>query len=136
MDFLCFNMFKKGTKLYSVTKHKCPRCHEGEFFENSFTFNPSKISQIHEHCPHCGLKYMIEPSFFYGAMYVNYGITVAISIAVFIIAKVIIGLTLVESFFAIFGSLILSGPFNIRLARILYINFFVDYEEKFTKKNE
>ena len=26
----------------------------------------------------CDLKYMIEPSFFYGAMYVSYGLTVGI----------------------------------------------------------
>ena len=73
-------MFKKGTKLYSIFFGKCPRCNEGDFFKYQFTFNPSKITKIHKNCAHCDLKYMIEPSFYYGAMYVNYGITVALSV--------------------------------------------------------
>ena len=76
-------MFKKGTKLYSITKGKCPKCHEGDFFRFGFTFNPSKVTKIHDNCSNCNLKYMLEPSFFYGAMYINYGITVAISVIAF-----------------------------------------------------
>ena len=30
---LLLAMIKKGTKLYSILKLKCPHCHEGEFFE-------------------------------------------------------------------------------------------------------
>lgn len=57
-------MFKKGTKIYSIAKGKCPKCHEGDFFKYKFTFNPSKITQLHDNCPNCNLKYMMEPSFF------------------------------------------------------------------------
>jgi uncharacterized protein (DUF983 family) len=28
-------MLKKGTKLYSVLNHKCPRCQEGDLFVSS-----------------------------------------------------------------------------------------------------
>ena len=83
---------KKGTKLYSIFKGKCPRCHEGEFFKNKFTLHPTKVTELHETCSKCDLKYMIEPSFFYGAMYVNYGLTVAIAVTSFIIARVFVGL--------------------------------------------
>jgi len=128
-------MFKKGTKLYSIVKGKCPKCHEGEFFKNGFTFNPSKITTIHTHCSECNLKYMLEPSFFYGAMYINYGITVAISIAVFIITKLFIGLNLLESFLSVLGALIVLAPLNLRLARIIWINMFVPYDKNAIKKN-
>jgi uncharacterized protein (DUF983 family) len=121
-------MFKKETKLYSIVNAKCPRCHKGDFFKYGFTFNPSKITKIHDTCAVCNLKYMLEPSFFYGAMYVNYGITVAISVAVFIIAKIFIGLNLLESFFSVLGALIFLAPLNLRLARIIWINMFVSYE--------
>lgn len=122
-------MVKKGTKLYSVLKGKCPRCQEGDFFSNGFTFNPSKITAIHKNCPHCNLKYMIEPSFFYGAMYVNYGITVGLSILIFLIATLIFNATLLQSFAAIFIALILLAPLNLRLSRILWINMFVAFDE-------
>ncbi|WP_317130851.1 DUF983 domain-containing protein [Polaribacter aestuariivivens] len=122
-------MFKKGTKIYSILKGKCPKCHEGDFFKYKFTFNPSKITQLHDNCPNCNLKYMMEPSFFYGAMYVNYGITVALSIIVFLISKLLFNLTLLQSFIAIIIALIILAPVNLRLSRILWINMFVSYHK-------
>ena len=127
-------MFKKGTKLYSILKGKCPRCQEGDFFEYGFTFNPSKVTKLHDNCPKCNLKYMIEPSFFYGAMYVNYGITVGLSILTFLVAKLTFGLTLLQTFAAIIGALVTLAPVNLRLSRILWINMFVSYDSKYTKK--
>ena len=123
-------MFKKGTKIYSIFNGKCPRCHEGDFFKHGFTFNPSKITKLHDNCSHCNLKYMIEPSFFYGAMYINYGITVAISVAVFVIAKLGFELDLLQSFLMILAALIVLAPINLRLARILWINMFVNFKEE------
>lgn len=123
-------MFKTGTKLYSITNGKCPRCHEGDFFANSFTFNPSKVTKIHTNCSKCNLKYMLEPSFFYGAMYVNYGITVAISITVFVITKLGFNLNLLESFLSVLAALLILAPINLRLARIIWINMFVPFDKK------
>ncbi|QTD39284.1 DUF983 domain-containing protein [Polaribacter batillariae] len=128
-------MFKKGTKIYSIVKGKCPRCHEGDFFRYKFTFNPSKITQLHSNCPSCNLKYMMEPSFFYGAMYVNYGITVALSIIVFLISKLLFGFTLLQSFIVIIVALVVLAPVNLRLSRILWINMFVGYK-KFSQKQK
>ncbi|TXD53223.1 MULTISPECIES: DUF983 domain-containing protein [unclassified Polaribacter] len=122
-------MFKKGTKLYSIANGKCPKCHEGVFFANSFTFNPSKVTKIHSHCSKCNLKYMLEPSFFYGAMYVNYGITVAISITVFVITKLGLHLNLLESFLSVLAALLILAPVNLRLARIIWINMFVSFDK-------
>ena len=122
-------MFKKGTKLYSISNAKCPRCHEGEFFEYRFTYNPRKITKLHDNCPKCDLKYMMEPSFFYGAMYVNYGITVALSIATFVLSSLLLNLTLLQCFVAIIFVLIVLAPFNMRLSRIIWINMFVSYNE-------
>lgn len=121
-------MVKKGTKLYSIVYGKCPKCQEGDFFKYGFTFNPSKITKLHETCSNCELKYMMEPSFFYGAMYVNYGITVAISVMVFLMVKLGFGLTLLQSFLIVFGVLVLLAPMNLRLSRILWINLFVNYK--------
>ncbi|WP_238299962.1 DUF983 domain-containing protein [Polaribacter irgensii] len=123
-------MFKKGTKMYSIANSKCPRCQEGAFFKHSFTFHPAKITQLHENCSKCNLRYMMEPSFFFGAMYVNYGITVALSIATFTIATLLFNLILLESFAAIIGVLLILAPLNLRLSRIIWINMFVSYKEK------
>lgn len=120
-------MFKKGTKLYSIFFNKCPRCHEGDFMKEKNIFKLHKAFQMHENCSSCGFKYMMEPSFFYGAMYVNYGLTVGIGIVTFAIATLLFKLSLLESFIPIVVMLILTAPVTIRLSRIVWINIFVKY---------
>lgn len=127
-------MFGKGSKLYSIFKSKCPRCHEGDFYKYKLTLNPKKITQLHENCPSCGLKYMMEPSFFFGAMYVNYALAVALFVAIFIICKVFLGMTILHSFIAIVVVSLLLIPITLRLSRIIWINFFVGYDANATKK--
>jgi len=125
-------MFKKGSKIYSIAKGKCPRCQKGDFFEHCLTINPLKFTEIKKNCSECNLKYMLEPSFFYGAMYVSYAITVALCVITFIISKVFIGLPLLTSFATVFIALMVLAPLNLRLSRILWINMFVSYEEETT----
>ena len=71
---------------------------------------------------------MIEPAFYFGALYVSYGITVAICIVTFIISKIIFDLALLPSFITVFIVLILFIPVNLRLSRILWINMFINYK--------
>ncbi len=120
-------MLKKGSKLYSILTGSCPRCHEESMYVDKNPYNVSKLFKMHDDCGHCKLHYNIEPSFFFGAMYVSYGLTVAIGIAVFIIVKVFIGLDLFQSFMAIIVALIALTPITARLARNIYINMFVHY---------
>ena len=126
-------MFKKGTKIYSVFNNKCPKCNEGDFFESANPFNLKKIIKTNEHCPNCGFKYLIEPSFFYGAMYVSYGLTVGASIITFLILYAL-GFNLIQIFIGIIIVLFLLTPITLRLARLIYINMFVKYDPAY--KNE
>ncbi|MGY0407841.1 MAG: DUF983 domain-containing protein [Polaribacter sp.] len=129
-------MFNKGTKIYGILKGKCPRCHEGDFFKHGLTINPSKITELHTNCSHCNLKYMLEPSFYYGAMYINYGITVALSIITFLITKLVFNVTLIQAFISIIFILIILAPINLRLSRILWIQMFVTYDKQFAAKKK
>ena len=122
-------MIAKGTKLYSILFNKCPRCHEGDFMTEPNMLKLNKAFKMNESCDCCGLKYMMEPSFFYGAMYVNYSLTVGIAIITFIVAVLGFDLTLLESFIPILIMLILTAPLTIRWSRIIWINFFVKYDK-------
>ena len=123
-------MFGKGHKLYSIFRNKCPRCHEGDFFQYKISLNPKKITTLHDHCPKCNLKYMMEPSFYFGAMYVNYAIAVALFVAIFIISKVFLGFSILHSFITVIIISLLLTPISLRLSRIIWINFFVSYNKK------
>lgn len=91
---------------------------------------------MHEHCSHCGLKYKIEPSFFYGAMYVSYALGVAFAVAAFIVSYLFLGSGLMASFYAIVGTLVVFMPLIIRLSRNIWINFFISYEPKVGKPHQ
>jgi uncharacterized protein (DUF983 family) len=127
-------MLKKGSKLNSILTGSCPRCQEENMYEDKNPYNLGKLYTMHENCSHCGLKYQIEPSFFYGAMYVSYALTVAIGVASFIISNVFFGLNLVQSFVAIITTLIVLMPITARLSRNIYINIFVHFDSDSIKK--
>lgn len=121
-------MLKKGSKVNSILTGSCPKCQNENMYVDANPYHLGKVLKMHENCSHCGLKYQIEPSFFYGAMYVSYAVNVALGVATFIIAKMFIGLDLVQSFAAIIGSLVVLYPLVLRISRNIYINLFVDYE--------
>ena len=85
--------------------------------------------KMHENCGHCGLKYKIEPNFFFGAMYVSYGLGVGACIFFFIVSFVFLKMTMENSFIVIIIGLILLMPPITRLARNIYINLFVNYDK-------
>ncbi len=121
-------MLKKGNKLYSILTGSCPKCHEESMYENTNPYAISQLFKMHERCSHCGTKYKIEPSFFYGSMYVSYGVGIAFGAAAFVIAFLILGASLVNTFIAIVLTLLVFLPLIIRLSRNIWINFFFKYE--------
>ncbi len=123
-------MLKKGNKLYSILTGTCPKCHEESMYLDKNPYNLGNLFKMHERCSHCNTKYKIEPSFFYGAMYVSYGVGIAFAVAAFIIAYLFIGSSLKVTFTAIVLTLVVFLPFIIRLSRNIWINFFVHFDPK------
>ncbi len=125
----------KDTILYSVVNNKCPRCHEGNFFETNNPYILNRFDKMHKNCPVCKEDFERETGFYYGAMYVSYGLTVAFGVGVFLLTSVILGYDAV-TFLVTFGVLqIVLMPVFYRMARLVWINFFVRYKEKEVKKN-
>ncbi len=127
-------MLKKGSKLNSILTGSCPKCQEESMYLEKNPYIVSKIFKMHETCSHCGTRYKMEPSFFYGAMYVSYGLSIAFGVAAFIISNVFIGLGLIDSFIAIVITLILTYPLILRLSRNIWINMFIHFDKDWKNK--
>lgn len=129
-------MFKKGTKLYSIANAKCPKCHEGDFFEVANPYkNPLKAGIVKDSCNVCGQKYHIEPGFYYGAMYVSYALGVAIFVAVFIAAYVLWpSAEFMDYVYLIGGIMVALVPFTYQVSKIIWGNFFIHYDEQAKNK--
>ena len=123
-------MIKKGSKLYSIFTGSCPRCHSESMYRSKNPYRLGSLFAMHEKCSRCGTKYKMEPSFFYGAMYVSYAVGVAFAVAVFVIAFLILGANLPQTFIAIVSTLIVFLPVIIRLSRNIWINFFIRYSSE------
>lgn len=127
-------MIKKGNKLYSILFGACPKCHEESMYVTKNPYLLSETLKMHDRCSNCNLKYQIEPSFFYGSMYVSYGVGIAFAVAAFVISFLFLGSSLTIAFISIVGTLIAFMPIIMRLSRNIWINMFVHYEPKAAKK--
>ncbi|MDX2001325.1 MAG: DUF983 domain-containing protein [Chitinophagales bacterium] len=112
----------------SIFKLKCPQCREGELFNKPGYFVFNGLSDMPKHCPVCALKYEQEPGFFWGAMYVSYGLAVGIALPVFIISFALVQLTFWQSMGMVTFVLLLLVPFIFRLSRSIWIHMFVGYK--------
>lgn len=127
-------MLKKGSKLNSILTGSCPKCQEESMYENKNPYNLFDIYKMHEKCSHCRTRYKIEPSFFYGAMYVSYGVGIAFAVAAFVISKIFLNSSLLTSFYAIIGTLVVFMPFIMRVSRNIWINMFIHYDKHWKTK--
>lgn len=127
-------MIKKGTKLYSILKGACPKCQEESMYINKNPYILSDTLKIHQNCSHCNTKYRLEPSFFYGSMYVSYGVGIAFAIAAFVISNLILDASLNVTFLSIIGTLVIFGPLIMRLSRNIWINLFIHFDKSIAKK--
>lgn len=126
----------KGTKIYSIFTGACPKCHNESMYKTKNPYILSDVLQINDNCSKCGTRYRLEPSFFYGSMYVSYGVGIAFAVAAFIISYVFFESTLMTAFISIVITLILLGPIIMRLSRNIWINMFMSYDKTLAHKSK
>ncbi len=130
-------MFGKGSKLYSIFKFKCPRCHEGDLYKSSLA-SMQGIYNMHEHCPKCGQRFEMEPGFYWGAMYIGYGLSSGYMLSAMVFFIFVLELTVNQSFTAAIAGGVFIVPLVARLARAIWINIYVKYNPnwKSTESNK
>ena len=124
---------KNITLAGSIIGHKCPKCRQGDLFEHG-PYNLKKFSKMPDSCPNCKQPFQIEPSFYTGAMYVSYGIQVAIFISVVVALQVLYPEASALVYVSIVSSLVLLlVPITLRFSRSVWIHLFVKYDQKSLK---
>lgn len=117
----------EGTKLYSIIHNKCPKCHEGDFFVNKNPYSKDFI-KMHEKCPHCNESFTKEVGFYYGAMYVSYGLNIGLGIGLFLLMVLVLNFGLLTYLFTFLAIVVTLFPVIMRTSRLVYINMFVRYD--------
>ena len=127
-------MLKKGSKLYSILTGTCPKCQNESMYLNGNPYAISETMKMHETCSHCGTRYKIEPNFFFGAMYVSYGLAVGIGMIAFAVCFMLLKMSVGQSFVSILVILVLLMPLIARFSRNIYINMFMSYDKTLSSK--
>jgi len=102
----------------------CPRCGQAPLFERWLV--------MHQRCAHCHLLFEREPGYFIGAMYVNYGLTIAVVVAGHFTLDAFIVLPLMFHL-VLWGLVAIALPLALfRHARSLWLamDFFIDPGEE------
>lgn len=112
---------------------KCPKCRVGHMFVGSAY--GIKRQRMNDVCPHCGFRFEIEPGYFYAAMYVSYGLSMA---QLVIIGLLTYELTKSESpwvyLTVLLVAIVVSAPFNYRYSRLILLHYLtpkVKYDPKY-----
>lgn len=116
--------------LLNILQNKCPNCNKGKIYnEKRIVFNYRKPN-MYEKCPQCNFSYHKEPGFFFGAMYVSYGVSVAQGIFTYIVSSAFFEKAFDPRIIWIIAVVLLVlAPFNLRLSRIIWIYLFKNYSK-------
>ncbi len=121
----------KGLKIYSIANRKCPICHEGNYFVGNNPYDLKNFDKDRINCEQCGHKFEIENGFYYGAMYISYGLSVAIGVSIFMALYVLFdALPLWVYIVSIIIGIIVFMPVSFRISRMVWMNMFSGYGKK------
>jgi len=116
------------SKLYSVVRLKCPRCHKGNLFTKQNPYSLKDSLKMPGRCPVCNQDFQIEPGFYIGALWTSFPIVIFIMTLLSILLLVFVKMQLEWFFVAITIILFSLQPIIIRLGRAIWINIFVDFD--------
>ncbi len=122
-------LFSKGSKIYSIFNLKCPRCHKGDLFETP-TFSFQRPFEMPDRCPHCGQRFMPEPGFYYGAMFISYIFMAWFCLGFVAFFHWVLDWSTAASFALLIGVCAVFFVFIFRLARSIWINLNVKYDPR------
>jgi len=121
---------------YSTVSNKCARCHKGNVFENNNPYSFKNGLTMKDSCSECNLKYEREPGFFYGALYVSYALMSGIFIVWFLADLFWIHMEAVTLAIVVASTMLVLFPVVYRSARIIWLNFFIRFNKKYSIKNK
>jgi len=121
------SLIKKGSKIYSILKFKCPACHEGQFLV-SRPYDLRNVGDVREVCSVCNQKYSKEPGFYQGALYVSYALGVALFVTIWVSCNLFFNnLNVWIQIGMVAGASIILAPYLFALSKIIWANLFIPY---------
>lgn len=118
----------KGSKFYSIFFNKCPKCHDGSFWQRNNPFVNIFLKNTNAKCKKCSLLFELEIGFWYGSMYISYAISVAVMLFLWTLTSIFLPLiNIFNEILIISLGIIIISPLNYHISRLIWINLFIKY---------
>lgn len=115
--------------LKNILSQRCPKCRKGHLFKSA-AYNLKHFAEMPEKCQCCGQSYHLEPSFFYGALYVSYALQVALFTTVAVAITVLFPEASTSTYIiSVAAAGLIIFPLIFRISRTIWIHFFVRYDK-------
>ena len=116
-----------------VLSGNCPHCGKEKIFHDKGNVLTFRMPKMTKECTSCGYNFHRETGFYFGAMYVSYGITVAEMVAILVGRLILnslfdLNITMLHAFVAIAAVIVLTWTFCYRVSRIMWLNIFYSEE--------
>ncbi|QCE42942.1 DUF983 domain-containing protein [Psychroserpens sp. NJDZ02] len=121
--------FLKGTKINSILTGNCPVCQNESMYTVKNPYKVTRTLTMKERCSHCNTKYKIEPSFFFGAMYVSYPVGIFFGAISFFLTFYVLNLSFMTSYIILIIVMLLLLPIILRISRNIWINIFMTFDK-------
>jgi uncharacterized protein (DUF983 family) len=108
---------------------RCPRCRKGSMYKNNNLLSFSFANSMNLECAHCKQSFEPEPGFYYGAMYMSYGLQVLLFMFLFFFFAVIGEMNIHWFVIMTFIAMLLASPYFLKLSRTLYLMLFVRFDK-------
>lgn len=116
--------------LTSVLTCKCPKCRKGDMFPKGNLLHPLKFHRMNESCALCGQSFDPEPGFYFGAMFVSYGVNTALFIGVWVLLAFLVEDYSLTTLLVLLGlTVVVFLPLTFRLSRSIWIAIFVPFQK-------
>ena len=93
-------------------------------FPDPHSYHLRQTAVMHRNCPACGLDFIPEPGYYYGAMYVSYAFTIAVGVSVFVANYVLYWAGIYWYLGLLTAVLLIMAPWTFRTARVIWLGFF------------
>lgn len=113
-----------------IVKCKCPNCRRGRIFEKKGNILTVTMPKMYEHCKVCGFEFEKETGFFFGAMYVSYGLSAGLMIALMAVMWGVFDFEPFTIFITVALSVLLTSTYNFMVSRTIWIHFFYEKPSK------
>ncbi len=116
-----------GGEFRNALQLKCPKCRKADLFYFPI-LKFRRMYTMKDNCSCCGQKYMLEPGFFYGAMFLSYIMSSFFMLISFFVLKLSLGLKTWDTFGLVLILMILMYFYVFRVSRSIWLHFFLHYD--------